>query len=159
MWFVSTSPLYLGGTLIDDHEMGGREWWLQVVPADHWYHPAPPYVMGITQKDGYVSRSGPIVELRPAIAALIKLVQWAPELNDVPAYVADTFGNLIAYGRRRHSATDWVMINDVELMLPEVVGDPLLLVTIQISSQGDLADIHAKDEARSLHPHHRRNET
>ncbi len=41
------------------------------------------------------------------------------------------------------------MINDVELILPEVVTDPLLLATIQISSEGDLADVHAQDDALS----------
>ncbi|MBA2760229.1 MAG: hypothetical protein H0X61_06770 [Acidimicrobiia bacterium] len=64
-------------------------------------------------------------------------------------FVADVFGNLVAYGRRRPTATDWAMINDVELILPEVVTDPLLLATIQISSEGDLADVHAQDDALS----------
>ncbi len=136
--------------MIGDHEMGSREWWLEVQPSDHWYHPVPPFVVGVTQDDGCVGGDGHVTDLLPALNTLIHLVQL---IGDNGVFVADVFGNLVAYGRRRPTATDWVMINDVELILPEIVADPLLLATIQISSEGHLADVHAQDEARSCHPH------
>ena len=54
-------------------EQGSREWWLEVRPSDFWYHPVPPFVVGVTQDDGCVGGSGLSTDLHAALKALIHL--------------------------------------------------------------------------------------
>ena len=58
---------------MSDALQGSREWWLEVRPSDHWYHPVPPFVVGVTQDDGCVGGSGLPTDLHAALKALIHL--------------------------------------------------------------------------------------
>lgn len=134
-------------------EFNTETWWQNVVrPADDIHHPIPPIGMAAHGPDRQQvvpcgSWRDPVEFLREFVTVVRT---WTVHGRyGWRAFGADVCGNVIAYAEVLPTATAWVLVDDLVALLPEASDDPLLNLSIELSSAGSFDDIHEADTGRT----------